>query len=740
MKKVFSIALVGLITAQFSMEGYAVSKHSYLGNSQPIAIQNNQNSGGSQPQEVAGADVTESDAAQPDIAPTKDPSQISKELLQEILIDIKKRLVINDENAKLTYSMGSESGQTYYELLWESDKYTQSVRYGEDKNIYNYSYRKNTDHVSEKMIKKLPQYSEKESRTIASDFISKAFPKEYKNFRQVDQSEISGENYIFGFEYHKDDILVLGTNAYVTVNYITGKVTGFSTDYVSNIQYEDLQGIIDGEAAQDAYRQEIGLKKIYTYQYNDEKLDIYNVRMAYVPGLDGYSINAKTGKKEYVDSVGFLKFDTAEDRAVNAEGDSIQPLEELEIEKKSGLKSLEEAKSEALALKLFDNEGFEMSYANLYERHYSSSNYVWSLSFDLDGESYSIELDAKTLEPISFFDYTGFGNYEKITKEHIDSAKKAAREFIKKYASDHEIDLQLDEEDLERALGTQNDVVRMYFKRYEGGAYVPADGIYINYMPSKSRITYFSLYWSDLRLPKPTKFADEELIFKKIFEENELKLGYKFNWDDKNQKYNAKLYYYVDENKELPLRFSITTGDRIFPVDPIEKIREYEDISLSKYEIEAEKLYQIGIGFSGGYLKPTMPISKEELLDLIASAFDTDYYPIEPYVPADSRAKTWTRLGLVAEGEIVGDGPLTREDVAKYLVRSLGYEKIAAKKEIFKSSLYDFDQVSNGYQGYIAIAEALRILDVSTGGEFHPQEHATRDDAIKMLYNFLAFQ
>ncbi|MDO4710513.1 MAG: hypothetical protein Q4A75_00950, partial [Peptostreptococcaceae bacterium] len=722
------------------LSGYGASNMITVKKDQKIDPQDKEKTEEIGSQEIFLEDPAEPSSTRSDIDLKEPSSQISKELLQEILIDIKKRLVINDKNAKLTYSMGSENDRTYYELLWEGEGYTQSVRYGEDKNIYYYSYRKKEDSIEDKVPKKLPQFSKDESRTIADDFINKAFPTGSKNFRQEGEVDISGEDYVFTFKYYKDDIPVIGTDARVVVNYISGKVTGFDTDYDPMTEYESTQGIIGEEEAREAYRKEIGLKKIYIYQNDDENLEYKNIRIAYAPAAYGYNIDAKTGKKQYIDPYDIMEHAGEEARADGGAEPEIQPMEEIEIKKKSELRALEEAKDAALALKLFDPEGFEMSYAYLYERGYSASRYLWAINFEREGDSYEIELDAKTLELISFFDYTGFGKYEKIKQEDIQLAKKAAEDLIKTHAEKYKEHIRLDGADLERSLGTQNDVVRMKFERYEEGVYFPGNAIYISYMPSKKKITHYNLNWTDVRLPRPTKFSDEEAVFQKIFEENGLKLAYKHIWDEKSQKHHARLFYYVEETEEMPLRFIVTTGNRIYPTDRVIKIERYEDISLSKYGSEAEMLYQIGIGFPGGLLKPTIPIMKEEALDLIASSFGSYRYPIEAASSYENKVKHWKRLGLLMEGEILDESPAKREDIAKYLVRSLGYHKLAVKKEIFKSSLYDFDQVTNGYQGYVAIAEALRMLDVQLGGEFRPKDHATRDDAIKMVYNFLAFQ
>ncbi len=741
MKKALSIALVSLLCLQMPVDAFAQRQNNPPGT--PVsATERNKNSEKNNLNSEQNSIEKNPEKSPTDEAQDKKmESEISKELLQNILVDIKKRMVINDENAKLNYSLGLQNGQTYYDLSWESDSHSQSVRYGEDKNIYSYSYYRKEKTSRELRVKKLPQYSLEESRTIAKDFMSKVFPDEFQNFILKGEPDVSQDSYTFLFHYYKNDIRVVGVEAVVTVNYIEGKVSNYNTEYFAAIEYEENQGILDKQQAEQAYRDEIGLKKIYTYQFNEKKQKIENVRTAYVPKYNGYySVRAKSGKREYTENFSDEGFSGMNLSLEKDDAQGIQPLEQAEIERKSGLKSLNQAKAQVAKLKLFNSNDFEISYANLYERHFSTTEYIWAISFNNEAESYSVDLDAKTLDLIGYYDYNIFGNYQKITKEDINEARKTAEEFINKYARKYKGKIALNEAELETLEGTQNDVVRLTFERREGEAYVPDDMIFITYSLSGKKISHFNLQWSDIRLPKPTKVADEKVVYDKIFNENKLELAYKLKWDDKKQKFIANLYYVVANQEKLPLRFAMTTGKRIILPEQSKSIEQYTDLNLSKYQYEAELLHQIGIGFSGGQLKPNIPITQRELLSLISSAFEDYNFEIGLREQSESQEKLWLQMGLLLEGETVDENPAKREDIAKYLIRALGYQKLAQKKDIFKSNLYDFKEVTDGYQGYVAIAEALRFLDVPPGGEFMPKEQANRDASIKMLYNFLTYQ
>ncbi len=686
----------------------------------------------------ANTRIAESELEQPseEIEPIEGSmdSTISKEKLQDILIDIKKRIIILDEDAKLNYSMGASSGNTYYELTWERESDVQTVQYGEDQNIYYYNHYQLNTEMGYWNTKKLPQYSMDESETIAKDFIQKALPTEYSNFVLSEKPSTSLDSYSFYFKYYKNDIPVIGVDANVIVNYITGDVTNFNTSYSSGIEFEESSGAISQEKAEDSFQKEIGLRKIYTYTMQENNAD--NVRMAYTTGVDSrFALNAKTGKREWVGYYGSIYYGKAyaEDSA------GIQPLEQAEIDAKSKLQSMNEAAKAAQKLGLFPTKGVEMSYANLYERNDTSSGYLWALEFVSETETYRVELDAMSLELIGFYDYSHYGNYQSISQKNLDAAKKSAEEFIKKYFANDESKIKLNAAELEAMLQRSSDTVTVVFERYEGDAFLLEDSITLGFSPSSEKIVSARKQWHNIRLPKPTKFADEKVVYDKIFTENTLQLVYQLQWSEQKQRNEAKLFYSIMNEEELPLRFAVTTGERILPVDRTEKIETYRDLDNSKFQEEAQTLLQIGIGFAGGELKPNIPITKLEWLKLISMAFSGSYFG-EMGTTDENQLRYWRQIGLILENEKVEDNPIAREEVVKYLVRALGYQKIAAKPEIFKSELYDFDKVSTELKGYVAIGDALRILDVTSGGEFFPNELATRDQSIKMLYNFLAFQ
>jgi hypothetical protein len=79
------------------------------------------------------------------------------------------------------------------------------------------------------------------------------------------------------------------------------------------------------------------------------------------------------------------------------------------------------------------------------------------------------------------------------------------------------------------------------------------------------------------------------------------------------------------------------------------------------------------------------------------------------------------------------DRPLDRQELAKFAIRFLGFDAIAAKGEIFKLDLNDIGDVGKGFEGYVSSALALVLLE-KIDGKFLPKEKVKFGEMVKTLY------
>lgn len=86
-------------------------------------------------------------------------------------------------------------------------------------------------------------------------------------------------------------------------------------------------------------------------------------------------------------------------------------------------------------------------------------------------------------------------------------------------------------------------------------------------------------------------------------------------------------------------------------------------------------------------------------------------------------------------GNFNPDEPMTREEMAELIVRALGYNELAKKKDLFRLDIADADSVK--FQGHVALVLGLGIMTASDEDLFRPQEEVTRAQAAVAFFRYL---
>ena len=696
------------------------------------------------------------DASQVDSqASASQGKEVSGEKLTGIIGDIKKRFVIDDKGASFRYSVNYESGINMYNFSWESQETSTYMKYGEDGNVYwYYRYAKESAQPSYQVkIKSLPEYDRSEAKVIAENFLLKALPKQSRDFRiKQGTGNLSSDMYSFEFEYFRNSIPAEGISATVMVNSITGDISNFSTSLNNSISYESYEGALTPQSAEKAYRSELGVKLVYQSEYDYEKNVFKRTKLLYVPAYGNeYVIDAKTGKRInlYRDFYNMQYAGRGEGEAAKDSAPVVQLTEQeiAEIQAKTKLSSLSQAKAKIAGYRLESLEkDMAVTSAQLYESKMNTkSGYIWSVNYASpdDRKSLSVQLDAGSLEIIGFSSY-GYGYIEsQISQAQIDSARVKAAEALKLYSSTSQGSLKLDEVYLNEQLGSRSQYVSVRYVREENAVEFPENYIHIVYDTASQKITSYYMNWYDIELPKPEKTVSPDMIYDKIFKENKIELKYRIIYAS-SSKIDGKLIYEINQDDYMkPLVFDALTGERIVTVNDADTaIEEYRDISQSRYQDEVKTLMLLGIGFKGGELKPSAAIRHDEFLYLIAQTFE--YAPVPLYSMdrlSDSQIagieQQLVSRGVIDKDEKLQSRIISHQETVKYLIRALGYEKLAVHTEIFKLNLADAEKVTEKFYGYVAIGDALDIIVKDAQNRFLPSSNTTRDQALKMIFNYL---
>jgi len=258
--------------------------------------------------------------------------------------------------------------------------------------------------------------------------------------------------------------------------------------------------------------------------------------------------------------------------------------------------------------------------------------------------------------------------------------------------------------------------------------------------------TMHSSWDNTIKFPTVNKTISLEDAEKMFLTKYEPKLLY-LNWSQEyidNENIEAKLAYslspksygyipaYIDAESGKFLDFN---GQELLEKDSSDS---FSDMIKSHW---AEK--ELGIlAYHGIIDSSTFQLDKEitfkELITMLVKAKGIEYYRDQSFeelkftnVDKDSELyiilQTAVHYGLIenTEGEFDGDRNITREDFSVYIVKLLGYERLANNSEIFKLDFNDVSSIAPDKIGYIAVCKAYNILNGDTGNLIRPKDNTT---------------
>lgn len=636
------------------------------------------------------------------------------------LASVKSKIEVPANLSEFDSSVSTRNDKTIYRFNWYNSDRSESlsVTATETGIITNYSYYSND--MYNRADKQLSSFTRNDAQLMAENFLKKTIPEAftdtdifvYKNI-SVDFSE-NGTSYSVLFNRELEGIEVIGQTATVDI-LVKGEnavVTNMHTSF-DKITYEDIK---DGKAyienKEEVYKAVFPAELMYVKKkYDDNEFSlVYRLK-----GGNGY-ISAFTGEKiePYSDAELYLKNESMSDSAAGMGGSEFTPQELKELENVKNLISVEDAVKLIKSEPLFNTNKNSKVIASRYNK--LDGKYTLEVSLQTDennGERFV--LDAQTKELKSFYSY----NYsydvktdKKLSEKEISDAEKVIDAVIKKYAGT--VSLKGNE------TSAKNEYVSKSYIRLENN--VPVDGNSISVTYKDGKITSYSKYFEDKTFVPLEGIIAAEEAYNKI-------LGY----------YPIKLCY-LNTGEEYKLCYTLDLVNGYVEIDAKtgEKTREiqnafnfYNDIEKHWCKTAVEKLAQIGISFEGESFEPEKEITQLEMLRLFGAAVKyTSYLTLD----AENLYKTLERENIVPKTERADTSPVLREDAFVYLIRFLGYERVAKAEEIFTTKFADQNLISKGKLGYASILSGLKVIN-GNGGLVKPKDNLTRAEAVVMIYN-----
>lgn len=669
---------------------------------------------------------------------SNDETQYDKKM-EEAIVKCKKLFGITDAYDKFDYNINSYDGTMFFNLSWADSKGkldSINVNISSEGTIFNY-YKYKTSY--EEYKPKLPKVTKEEGLKNALEFIKKVNPSIINNIELRDNSEPLNPNaqeYVYEFVRKENGIPYYDNNLFVSVDKTTGEVRNFNLNWKKDLKFPDVKGIISKDKAIELYKEKIGLKLVYRTDYEKDEPNTY---LAYTVLNGPKSIDAISGEVvSYYDYYGPYYGTVKEGR--NEVDAGLSPDETKAVESIGKIISENDAEKKAREYLNID-DSFKLDSINLYQYWKNKGDYIWGLNFSKgEGEkeyySYNVQIDGKTGE-LTGFHYTYPVDWSKGPAYDREQSLKLAKEYVKKINPSKFNEVEYIE--MQGTTGNKENSYYFHFIRKNGNAYVENDGIDVSINAIDGTVISYNYNWHRGDLAPQDKVISLEKAYDILFNSIGMELRYITTYDyskPPESSMDVKLCYCMESGK--PLNIDAGSGKLLNANGKpfVEKTAsQYKDIDKSYARDKIKMLAEHGIYLPGDEFKPKDKINQRDFLYLILKA-KSPYFEVDENNKDESMYSYLINMGIVKDDEKAPEELMTKEQATKFVVRALGYEKIAQIEDIYKDVFKDSKDIDKSLKGYVSIAYGLKIVQGSNG-YFKPKYELSREDAAVMIFNYL---
>ncbi|MGI6679183.1 MAG: S-layer homology domain-containing protein [Dehalobacterium sp.] len=595
----------------------------------------------------------------------------------------------------------------------------------------------------------IPKVSRQEGEKIALDFIKKVAPSK--------SGEIvlkPNEGSYYGgpvFHYYNFVRTIKGieyplNNISVEVNGQTGDVRSFYVNWES-IDIPAQTAKLSSLDAGKIFTEKQGFELKYFKPRSKPIKVIYEINNPYqvaIDALTGEIIADNYYYGPYYDGKGMGGM--AENSGATP---SLEPYEQQEADQLKGLISRERAFEIATKV-LTIPENYKLNYSTLNKDWDFPELRIWSFQWSLEAKDRygwaSIEIDAKTGKVLAFdrneeqYPYgSNQGDQKSFKVKTKADAEKIVQDYLKTNYPEVVGNLRLQTENYMRPLGAEGEKNQpsyyFYFERLVNEIPFTQNLVYAQVNSYTGEINSFRVRFLDLEFPAVDNVLDKGTFTAEHMAQNPMNLVY-----SKDQDNNLRLVY-----KLAPLdsyRYDAITGQMLdYNGEPLQarKAGEITDIKGHWAENEINILNQMSLlHYENGLFQPDTPMTQAELIKALVKAS----YSYISDAPSgnwyDNYYQQAKQLELITEEEINPEASLTREEVAKFITRTIVGDKIA-RLSIYQIPFQDKSSISQGYLGYIAIVDGLGIMK-GQGTVFQPQREMKKGEVCVALVRYLKLE
>ncbi|PRR73319.1 YcdB/YcdC domain-containing protein [Neomoorella humiferrea] len=563
--------------------------------------------------------------------------------------------------------------------------------------------------------------------------------------------------YTFRWQRLVNGISFPADGATVTVRGDDGRVTNYSLNW-TEADFPAAMGGITPEKARQVFA-EAGMLELQYFLPAPVKplaagekrpvLLVYRLShpsQGLIDALSGQPLNLGNGA--WFDSGGRSEVNLEMARKAAALQDGVpakllSPEELKEIEKTAKLISREEA---VAAVKKWVDipTGLTLRSANLYADWQDPEIRTWNLTWSSDSPEngkpgfMSARVNAINGELMGFdLPITSSGN-DKEVKLDRQAARRLAEEFLQKVQPQRFKEVRLDENNPSGGAPT---VQYFNYRRLVNGIPFSGNGINITVDAVAGRITSYNLNWGNFDFPAATGILDARQAVETFLQNRPLTLSYtRIYRPGSTDGGEIRLVYQPLGNSPFITSNMIDARTGQFldwegkPIGRQPRPYRFNDIAGNFAEKEISLLGQAGI--FGEYKDAFHPDEKVTVVSLLRAMLMSRYGVWGYHDLKDGEILQRAREEKWLKENLEPGAAVSRELLAKFLIRYLNLERVARIEGIYRVPYRDSSSLNPETLGYAALAWGLGIIK-GDGFTFDPAHDITRAEAAAALVRTL---
>ncbi|WP_105614209.1 YcdB/YcdC domain-containing protein [Vallitalea okinawensis] len=625
-----------------------------------------------------------------------------------------------------------------------------------DSHIYNH----------ENDLEKLPSLTGDEAKALAINFVTKMHPDKID---MLEVGDVFTQSYdaIYSMHFQRKVNGISTTDGIaVEVDGQSGEVAGYRITWNDDVTFEDPEVIQSKEEAKAVFLDAMSMELGYT-PIMDDNYEVESLKLVYNMNTEKHAIKAADLSSES-DTINVEVVD--DDTHINKEFtlSEDEKVEYLELANLLPIELVDEKLTHEQADKIGQHyidtllgKGFyieDLEYRTDYE-----GNKTWDIRCSSEAESRYYHYGANMeLEPNGklkrFYRYNEESEMDKADEgqERIQPEElysKAAKIIAMIYPDEFSqmgsviecggVSWGYNDKDYDNLMYvfTMNQMEEL---EHHGGMSVEI-GAY------SGTIYNIDYEWVDIEIPELEPVLTAEEAKAKLIEIVDIELRYGINSDEESETKEAILYYYLKTEVNDSWVRSVDAingellnyqGRNVYELNSANALTDHWAANELKMMDEKEIIDLDSIEVDD-------PITVNEFIDMLVQASGYKYYRLDDapallFTNVSEEDAYYDTLRLAVYDNIIdneaisweGNRHLTREEMAMYMIRMLGFGKVADLEGIYKSSFIDAVDISKEMLGSVALCEGFGILE-GADGAFNPKEELTYAEAAMAVYKIL---